>query len=96
MRLTLNQPAKPYKILRTTVYIYRRVLDEIGFPTDDRKRFNFTTGLGEFEQDKIVIKDENMLKNIMGEDYRPLNQGYMFVTEEMKQMIIEKYNRVGA
>lgn len=83
--------AKEYHILGVRVYIYRRVLDEIGFPNDDNKRYHFSTGVGKFPTDKIVIKDEFTLKDILGEDYRKRPNGYMFVTESVKDRLKEKY-----
>lgn len=83
--------AKAYHILGMRVYLYRRVLDEIGFPKDEQKRYNFTTELGKWTQDKIVIHDEYQLKEILGDDYRARPNGYMFVTDSMKERIIEKF-----
>jgi hypothetical protein len=83
--------AKAYQLLGQTVYLYRKVLDEMEFPKDENKRYHFSTGLGEFPIDKVVIKDEDLLKDILGEDYVAKRNGYMFVTESLKRRMLKEW-----
>lgn len=96
MKLTLGEKAKAYKFIGVTVYLYRRVLDEISFPVEEKKRYHFTTGLGIMGQDKFVVDCEETLRGVLGDDYRKRPNGYMFVTESLKERIIEKFEREGA
>ena len=93
-KIKLGEQAKEYHIADRKMFIYRRVLDEISFPIKpDQDRYDFLTDEGEWGRDKIILNDERTLKAVMGDDYRYKKYGYTFITEQLKEQLIEKYKR---
>lgn len=79
--------AKEFNILGTKVYIYRRVCDELEMPSDNKFRFKFhrENNIGEWGSDKLVVNEIEINKEIQGDDYKHSPNGYMYITENMKQ-----------